>query len=337
MAASLKNATYAIQRGLAQVGSRRNEAGWAGSCDNWKYQTEFFGGHRDYQVCIYENRGSGFSDAPAKNYQMSDMAKDALELLGQLGWDNKSVHVVGVSMGGMIAQELALLAPKTMQSLTLASTHAGGGLPPIRQIPFILTALSRIALGLESLSESVPHLLYSRHWLKEMKWPGVTNLEAIKRFHKDRVDGRPPQSITAAMKQLWGIIRHRVEEERLQGLGETLQKAGVPSMVVHGSEDALVHIRNSLHVARNLKSKLVFFEGRGHALNHEDVSGFNSLLLRHFESSSVRQHSTSNATSVIATTPQGTFTSNSSLRNMLGLGEIELEVVKKCHRSPSYR
>ena len=140
----------------------------------------------------------------------------------------------------MIAQHLALLIPNSMASLTLASTHSGGGrLPSAQHLPFILTALTRIALGLESLSEQVPHLLYSRKWLCERALPGVTNLEVIKRFHRERLDGRPPQSIASAMKQLWGIVRHQIETEKLAGLGQMLKDWNVPVMVVHGTEDCV--------------------------------------------------------------------------------------------------
>lgn len=57
------------------------------------------------------------------------MAKDALGLVNSLGWDR--FHVVGESMGGMIAQELALLVSHRILTLTLVSTHAGYALPPV--------------------------------------------------------------------------------------------------------------------------------------------------------------------------------------------------------------
>ncbi|KAJ3204525.1 hypothetical protein HDU67_009453 [Dinochytrium kinnereticum] len=258
--------------------------GWAGSCENWKFQTEFFGGLKDFQVCIYENRGSGFSTAPSRDYRMSDMARDAAELLQKLDW--KNVHVVGVSMGGMIAQELALqLDPGRIRSLTLASTSAGRALPPARHIPWLASALTKIALGLADVKEKIPHILYSKNWLSAPAPAGSgfkSNLEYMLKFHGGRIEDRPPQSILAAIAQLWGIIRHHVSPDRLKKLRDRLITKSIPAMVIHGTEDVLVHLKSSWQLSRELGARLVVFEGRGHALNHEDMETFNRLLLRHF-------------------------------------------------------
>jgi pimeloyl-ACP methyl ester carboxylesterase len=93
---------------------------------------------------------------------MRDMALDALELMDKLGWDQEKVHVVGVSMGGMIAQELALLDPRRVKSLTLASTSSGFALPPSKHIPWLLSVFTKIALGIVEAKDKMPHLLYSK-------------------------------------------------------------------------------------------------------------------------------------------------------------------------------
>jgi pimeloyl-ACP methyl ester carboxylesterase len=81
---------------------------------------------------IYDNRGCGRSSSPLTfEYTTAQMAKDALELIDYLGW--AQCHVVGISMGGMIALEFALLARGRILSLTLMVTHAGG---MIGQAPF---------------------------------------------------------------------------------------------------------------------------------------------------------------------------------------------------------
>ena len=78
-----------------------------------------------FQCVSYDNRGSNRSSAPVtRHYTTIQMAKDALALIDHLQWSR--CHVVGISMGGMIALELALLAPLRILSLSLLATHAGG-------------------------------------------------------------------------------------------------------------------------------------------------------------------------------------------------------------------
>ena len=83
--------------------------GLGGYMKAWQRQTKDFG-HTEgdkYQCLIFDLRGMGESDKPLLRYTTSEMAKDVIELLDHVGWkDDRSVHVVGISMGGMIAQEL---------------------------------------------------------------------------------------------------------------------------------------------------------------------------------------------------------------------------------------
>src|SRR5581483_9541420 len=79
---------------------------------------------RRFRVLVFDNRGIGESDAPPGPYSAAAMAGDALQVLDEAGAD--SAHVVGASLGGMIAQELALAAPERVRRLVLACTAAGG-------------------------------------------------------------------------------------------------------------------------------------------------------------------------------------------------------------------
>ena len=79
--------------------------------------------NREYKVIAFDNRGSGRSDKPTVMYSMRQMADDAVLLLDQLGV--AAAHVFGMSMGGMIAQELTLQHPARVKSLVLGATMAG--------------------------------------------------------------------------------------------------------------------------------------------------------------------------------------------------------------------
>jgi pimeloyl-ACP methyl ester carboxylesterase len=139
------------------------------------FQTRFFSQKSDYQVqstvaarekhassfqCVtYDNRGCGRSSAPVTfHYSTTQMAKDALALIDHLQWGH--CHVVGISMGGMIALEFALLAPERILSLSLLATHAGGlaGRAPIAGVADILRSMSM--RDAHSLTENTLTMLY---------------------------------------------------------------------------------------------------------------------------------------------------------------------------------
>ena len=112
--------------------------GLGGLKSAWQRQTLYFGHERrdKYSVLLVDNRGMGDSDKPLMRYSTSDMAKDLAEVLAHIGWIplfplpsdpapvQRVLHIVGISMGGMIAQELALLLAPAISTLTLCNTAA---------------------------------------------------------------------------------------------------------------------------------------------------------------------------------------------------------------------
>jgi 3-oxoadipate enol-lactonase len=79
---------------------------------------------RDFDCVVFDNRGIGDSDQVTDPFTTADLAADTAAVLDAVGWE--SAHVLGISMGGMIAQELALAEPARVRTLTLGCTYCGG-------------------------------------------------------------------------------------------------------------------------------------------------------------------------------------------------------------------
>ena len=85
--------------------------GLAGMKRYWQRQTKDFGHDQAdrYASLVFDNRGIGESDKPFSRYSTSQMAQDLMDVLDHIGWTaERQLHVIGISMGGMIAQELVI-------------------------------------------------------------------------------------------------------------------------------------------------------------------------------------------------------------------------------------
>lgn len=134
----------------------------------WQRQTKDFGhtSGSQYSVLVFDNRGIGKSSKPLMRYSTSEMARDTIELLDHLSWTTpRSVHIIGISMGGMIAQEMSLLIPERVASLSLVSTAAR----LVNTIGFWENLRSRINMfipkDIDRQIEYSSHMLFSDRWL----------------------------------------------------------------------------------------------------------------------------------------------------------------------------
>ena len=97
--------------------------GLGGPRSGWIFQTRAF--KRYYRVITFDNRGVGKSDKPSEHYTVRTMADDTVALMDYLGVDK--AHILGASLGGMVAQEMAINYPDRVKKLILACTAAGMG------------------------------------------------------------------------------------------------------------------------------------------------------------------------------------------------------------------
>ncbi len=245
--------------------------GLAADSRAWMFQIPDFA--RRYRTIAFDNRGVGRSGKPAGPYSIHQMADDAAGLLAQLGIAR--THVVGVSMGGMIAQELALRHPERVRSLVLGCTYPEPDADVERQRQFSLTqfggsvsASGEMKIDLSTLDP----MMFFQHLL-----PTVFNQEFIER---DLAKLLPlftgaleyGFSLEAILGQVEAVMGHKTTDR--------LHQIAVPTLVITGDADRLVPPANSDILAKHIpKAKLVKIAGGSHGFNFETPDLFNREVL----------------------------------------------------------
>jgi len=218
--------------------------GLGGGSSMWWRQVAFFS--PEYQVVTFDSRGVGLTDKPDTPYSMDMLVDDAAGLLERLGI--ASAHVYGVSMGGMVAQELALRYPKLVSSLMLGATTCGGEhavMPPQQTLQELFGIMSLAPAEAVKVSTAMTFsaTFIERHPEKIHEWL-VKGAES-------------PPSPTGFKRQA----------EAAAGFDtyDRLPQIGVPTLVMAGTADQLIPAENSrILVSRIPNAKLVLFEGAGH-------------------------------------------------------------------------
>ncbi|MFL6014741.1 MAG: alpha/beta fold hydrolase [Gaiellaceae bacterium] len=210
-----------------------------------------------FRVVTFDNRGFGDSEATEGPYTTAQLAADALAVLDAAGIEQ--AHVVGISLGGMIAQELALAAPGRVRKLVLCSTTPGG--PDSVPMPQQTVAL----MGQQ---------------------PKLDPREAMQLFVENALSSDPPAGLVDE------IVAYRMANppnpagwyaqasagaahDALARLGEIR----APTLVVHGTADNVVDAGNAPLIAEAIPgARLEVFEGVGHLLPWERPEEFVTLV-----------------------------------------------------------
>jgi pimeloyl-ACP methyl ester carboxylesterase len=225
----------------------------------WIFQVPDFA--ERFLVITFDNRGAGGSGIPPGPYSTAQMADDAAALLVHLGADR--AHVLGVSLGGMIAQEVALRHPDRVRKLVLACT-APGGEGSVRPAPEVLKHFVRSPGGdpEEEVRRVLP-FLYSERYLRD-------HPEEIEEFVRRRLAG--PVCVEGHAAQLAAAMSHSAWER--------LTTIGAPTLVIAGDGDRVVPTENSRRIAECIpEAKLVILPGAPHRLFAENAEDFNRAVI----------------------------------------------------------
>lgn len=208
-----------------------------------------------YSVITFDNRETGGTGPCEAGFVLADIASDALELMTRLG--HERFFLCGISMGGMISQEIIRLAPDRVRAAVLLSTHGGapGSVPPAN--PGVLG----------------PQPDGTPTWAR-LAGPGF--YEAFPAI----IEEETALSLEAATQPA-GYLRQMQAIQQFDPQA-AIRDLGVPIVVGHGDHDPLVPYENGVRLAKALGVELVTFEGAGHVLECERVEGIVDLLRRHF-------------------------------------------------------
>lgn len=218
---------------------------------------------RDFRLILFDNRGAGLTEAPEGKYSIPMFANDTAGLMARLGIPR--AHVFGVSMGGMIAQELALLYPERVDRLVLGCTSSGGKgftMPSADAVRDMTLARGK---SNEEIARQTMSILFAPGFMKEHP----ETIEAMVRRFVDSPTPRKPFT-----QQFWAAIGHDCHER--------LPQIRNPTLILTGDRDALIPPRNAVTLQEQIPgSRLGTIEDAGHVFFIEAPKKVAKLLKEH--------------------------------------------------------
>lgn len=242
--------------------------GLAGDHVYWKAQLRSFS--RNYHCVALDNRDAGQSENRAAPYQIKDLAADAAAVIEQLRLS--PARVIGLSMGGMIAQELATLRPELVHSLALVDTLAqadGWFLAVADAFEFI----RRLAIDTPAFFEAILPWWVGSRFLSDSDRGAWLKWMLRQSSH--------PQPLDGFLRQLDAMRQHDALSR--------LSSVRCPTLILTGAEDAIMPVRYAEQMKAAIPhAELRLLDGVGHALPLEIGRQFDAIVrefLSHIEES----------------------------------------------------
>ncbi len=237
--------------------------GLGGTIQAWGLQIPTLSAH--YRLICLDNRGVGRSDKPQGPYTIAEMAEDALAVLDAA--QVESAHVLGVSMGGLIAQELYHRAPARVRSLILGCTGTGPNDPTyVRPAPeaWEVLALDRRSQPPETIIEAMCQVFY--HPSYRARVPDL----AARLLKLQQAQPQPPHGYEGQLAACWS---HAPNSPRLADIR-------VPVLVLHGSDDEIWPLANAHYLAEHIPGAVLHvIPESGHMFMIEKPHEFNQAVL----------------------------------------------------------
>ena len=219
---------------------------------------------------IFDEEGRFNMEATPAEYNLNDMALDGLSLLDHL--DIKEAHVVGASMGGMIAQVMALNYPERVSTLTAIMTTPGFDTQGLSGPTEVFKIAMKESFVLNLLEKEEEALVVIEKALTGSRFP--FNENSFKEKAKKRID----QGINTSNAQTAAVGASPNRFNRLKEIA-------MPTLIIHGTEDPLIPIDHGILLADNIVgAKKLILKGVGHEIPDELLSEIIPVMSAHFKS-----------------------------------------------------
>lgn len=217
---------------------------------------------QSFECVVFDNRGMGLSGPAALPFEIVDLAGDVLELLDAL--ELERVHVLGISMGGMIAQELALAHPERIRTLSLGATYCGGPQS---------TMLSEEDLRMLGAAMSSG----DRDQVLRAMWE--INLSPGFRAEESRYAAF--REMATALQAPRDVIFQQMQAIAAHDTSGRLSQIAVPTQVIHGTADRLLPVDNGIQIASLVAVEPQLLDGVGHMFWWEQPEHSAALVRDH--------------------------------------------------------
>jgi pimeloyl-ACP methyl ester carboxylesterase len=215
-----------------------------------------------FECIAFDNRGMGASGRAKLPFTITDLAADTAALLDGLGLE--SAHVLGISMGGMVAQELTLSHPERVRTLSLGATYCGGSEGSLMD-PGDVQRL------LEAHSSGDPEAVRRLMW--------ELNLSPAFREDDSRYDAF--LEMTERLPAPGPVVREQMKATVTHDTSARLAEIEAPTLVIHGTLDRIIGVENGRQIARLMSIEPVILEGVGHMFWWEQPERSAALVCDH--------------------------------------------------------
>lgn len=217
---------------------------------------------QSFECIVFDNRGMGRSGRAELPFSTADLAADTIGLLDAL--EIERAHVVGISMGGMIAQEMALAHPGRFRTLTIGATYCGG--PKGR----LMDPADLKLLGAAMASGE-----------REQVFRAMWEINLSPGFRQDEARFAEFCEMASALPAPMEVILQQMRACGEHDTSARLDRVSIPTQVVHGTADRLLVVENGIQIASLLSVEPQLLENVGHMFWWEQPEHSAALVRDH--------------------------------------------------------